>query len=63
MKQRAFRAPSVESKNAAPVAILTVKKSKPNLAENINGCGRRDFVNGKALPYRSIWCANPQLPI
>jgi hypothetical protein len=50
-------------KTAAPVAISTVKKSQPNLAKNINGCGRRDFVNGKALPHRSIWCANPQLPI
>ena len=63
MKQRAFRAPSAESKNTAPVAISTVKKSKPNLAKNINGCGRRDFVSGKALPHRSIWCAYPQLPI
>ena len=32
-------------------------------AKNINGCGRRDFVSGKALPHRSIWCAYPQLPI
>jgi hypothetical protein len=37
MKQRAFRAPSAESKNTAPVAISTVKKSQPNLAEKLAG--------------------------
>ena len=47
MKQPAFRAPSAESKNTAPVAISTVKKSQPNLAENINGCGRRNAPTSK----------------
>ena len=42
---------------------LNRKKVETDLAKNINGRGRRDFVSGKALPHRSIWCAYPQLPI
>jgi hypothetical protein len=33
MKQRAFRAPSAESKNTAPVAISTVKKVETEFGE------------------------------